>query len=674
MEVLISIVNSQNDLMSFFITTRHYDDLEEEWEKQQYNTIHDDLFESLYANNNFFEMQMEDFKKSIVSEILTDFHKKYLLDNFELFYDMTSGNPLEIRNSLKYSDKDIVKKINAYKKENPMKRNDDIRNFLSIEFVSDCMDTSIYNQAILAILAIVDIELPYSLLLSICKKVFNEIYNTILENYQFDKSLFKLIELQEVEQNVGYRIKNDSDTEIVINCLVNSDNYFEYIEVIANTLFKIGDENPLYYSISLKICCITSTTLGFDYFKQICSKSTNLSASLVHYASQNFQQNFGNITSENVNKYVIPYILIKLLNYGKLEDAYSLCSFLYKKREILNYKSLYLFYLTFVKVLVDLGKFSNADDFSANEIYNELRELNIHDESDKLEVELVGMTVYEHQNDLDNISRCFQNALQIVDKEYIKLNPCILSKFYRNQGLIDFHAYLGEKYIKAIEFAKKIDNNSEQRIMYGTAINNLGLSYFYSEQIDDAIKCFEASRKTLFNVGYEIVRPLNNLACCYFMQGNIQTAHDYINKALEFPFCGVFEQSCVKLNKALILIKSKDFVSALTIINTYINEFEQCAIQDNWIYSNAFLLRGYVNFLLGNYIDASKDYKKSTYYTSRFENDREQLRKNTMFKYCLALESIIETFDVSEILDLNNETYSFFKKPYILCLLAYYVI
>lgn len=673
MEVLISLINSRNDLMSFFITTRHFDDLEDDWERQQYNTIHDDLFEFLYTNN-FFEIQMEDFKKNIVLEILTDFKKQYLLDNFELFYDMTGGNPLEIRNSLKYSDKNIVKKIDSYKKERPLSGSYDTRNFLSVEFVSDCMDTNLYNQTILAVLAILDIEITYTLLFNMCKKIFADIHNITFENYQFDNFLNRLIDIQEIEQNEGYRIKNDSDTEIIINNLINIGNYFDYIEDIAGILFEEGKENSFYYSILLKICCITSTTLGFDYFKQLCARNINLTASIVQYASRNFQQSFDNITSENINTYIIPCVLKKLLNYGKLEEAYSLCNILYKTRNIINPEALYIFYLIFVKILVDLGKFCNDEEYSANNIYDELCSLCIRDASKRLEVELVGMTVYEHQNRLDKISTCFFNALQIVENEYENLDSCILSKFYRNHGLIDFHANLNKKYLQAIEFTKKIENRTEKEIMYGTTMNNLGLSYFYLENIEEAIKCFEISRETLYNAGYEIVRPLNNLACCYFMLDNVPTAHDYINKALEFPFSGIFEQSCVKLNQALVLIKSKDFASAVNILDSFISEYEKNAVQDSWIYSNAFLLRGYADYLLGNYIDASKNYKKSAYHTSRFENEREQLRRQTMLKYCLTFEKVIEPFDINRILDLKNETYSFFKKPYILSLLAYYVI
>lgn len=674
MEVIISLVNSQNDLLSFFITTRHYEDLEDEWERQQYNILHDDLFEFIYCNNNFFEIQMEDFKRNIVSEILKDFDKKYLLDNFEVYYEMTNGNPLEIRNSLQYSDKEIITKIDSFKKENPVKIKNDIRNYLSVEFVSDCMDINTYNSTILSVLAILDIEVSYSLLINICRTIFEKVHGIKFENYLFENSLFGLIKVQEIEQNEGYRIRNDSDTEIVINNIINFGYYFEYIEVIANTLFESGKDNSFYYSLLLKICCITSSTLGFDYFKCICNSGNELTSSIVRYAAQNFQQNIKNITSENINIYVVPHILKKLLNFGNLSDAYSLCVFLYKMRDIMNSQILYFYYITFVKILVDLGKFNDNECYSANKIYDELHTLHITNASNRLEVELVGMTVYEHQNCLEEIKKCFDNASEIVSNSKAILDACVLAKFYRNHGLIDFHANLCEKYLKAIEYSKKIKEPLTQEIMHGTAMNNLGLSYFYSGKINEAIQCFEDSQNILFNAGYEIVRPLNNLACCHFMLGNKQTAYNYIINALEFPFGGVFEHSCVKLNQSLLLIDSKDFKSAFNILDTYIKDYENGVIQDNWIYSNAYLLHGYGDYLLGNYIDASKNYKKSTYYNSRFENEKEQMRRYSMCKYCLSLEGLVESFDISKTIDLTNETCLFYKKPYILNLLAYYVI
>lgn len=674
LEVLISLANSQNNFMSFLITTRHYDDFEEEWERQQYDTIHDDLFEFKYSDNHFFEISINNFKREIVAEILSDFNKNYLLDNLEVFYNMTGGNPLEIRNSLKYTDEEIVKKLETYKKENVMKEKNDIRNYLSVEFVSDCMDDNLYNEIILSVLAILDIETPLDLLIIIVKKILENVQVIRFENYLFDKSLKELIEFQEVELNNGYRIRNDSDTEIIISNIINNGNYFEYIKIISIVLFDHGNENSFYYSLLLKICCITSTTLGFNYFKRICAKDVKLTTGIVQYAAKNFQQCFNNVTSENVNKYVVPHVLIGLLNYGKLKDAFSLCVFLYKVSNIMNENSLYLYYLTFVKILVDLGKFNDSEEYSANKIYAELKDLYITDDSQKLEVELVGMTVYEHQNKKDKIIYCFNNATKIINKTDVQLNACICAKYYRNQGLIDFHANLRIQYLKAIKLSTKIENMTERAIMYGTAMNNLGLSYFYSGEIDMAIKCFEKSRKKLLDIGYEIVRPLNNLACCYFILGNNELAYDYINKALEFPFGGVFEQSCVKLNHSLLLIESMDFTSAQDILDTFIKEYENNATQDNWIYSNAYLLQGYADYLLGNYIEAGKSYKKSTYYDSRFENAKEQLRRTTMYKYCLALDGLIEQFPIDEIIDLKNQSYSFYKKPYVLNLLAYYVI
>ena len=202
----------------------------------------------------------------------------------------------------------------------------------------------------------------------------------------------------------------------------------------------------------------------------------------------------------------------------------------------------------------------------------------------------------------------------------------------------------------------------------------MGLSYFYSEEIHDAIKCFVTAKEILFDAGYEIVRPLNNIACCHIMLGDIQTGQSYINKALEYPFCGTFERSSAQLNQALALIKLNDIKSAIKILDCFIDEYKTSATKDGWIYSNAFLLRGYANYVLGNNIEASNDYKHSKFYVSRFENEREQLRRDAMLKHCLYLESIIPEDGASGIIDLNNDTFSFYKKPFILCLLAYYVI
>lgn len=672
-EVLISVMNSKKNIMSFFITTRHYDDLEEEWEKQQYNIIHDEMFECIFCNN-FYEVRMSDFKKEIVYEILKDYQRNYLLDNFDIFFKITNGNPLEIRNSLKYSDTDIQEKIKMYKKENSITEKNNIYNFVSIEFVSDCMDSNLYNQSILAILAIIDMEIPITLLIKICKEIFEQIHHICFENYNFEKSITELMNESEIQKNSGYQINIDSHTDIIINNLINNDTYYEYVKIIANILYENGCENQLYYCILLKICTVTSSVLGFEYFKQMCLKDISFNANLIHYASLNFRQCFNNVSSENINNIVIDYILYNLLNYGKLEEANKLCQFLYININLMSKTSLYKYYSAFVKVLVDLGEFNNNTKYNANTIYQELCQLEIQDYSHELERNLIGMTVYEHQNNFKKIYECYEAALQIVKIEPQNIDNVILSKFYRNKGLVQFHANLIDEYTRALDYAQKIENNTDKKIMYGTAMNNLGLAYFYSEKIDDAIKCFEISQNTLFDIGYEIVRPLNNLACCYFINQNITSAYDCINKALEYPFCGLFEQSCARLNQALILTELKDFESAQKILDNFIEEFEKNPKQDNWVYSNAYLLRGYLYYIKNDFIFAYKDYKKSTYYSSRFENDREQLRRTVMSEYCLSLESITNKFDIDQKIDLNGVTHSFYKKPYILCLLAYYVI
>ncbi|KAI4446755.1 hypothetical protein C823_001273 [Eubacterium plexicaudatum ASF492] len=82
---------------------------------------------------------------------------------------------------------------------------------------------------------------------------------------------------------------------------------------------------------------------------------------------------------------------------------------------------------------------------------------------------------------------------------------------------------------------------NDKNIMMGTCHNNLGLSYFYSGDIEEALECFERSYHFLQDANYDLLRVLNNISMCYLMLNDFSASYDFILKAKCIPLKGIFE-------------------------------------------------------------------------------------------------------------------------------------
>jgi len=148
---------------------------------------------------------------------------------------------------------------------------------------------------------------------------------------------------------------------------------------------------------------------------------------------------------------------------------------------------------------------------------------------------------YMKQNDYNNAARDFRQA--------IKSNPK-RPEAYNYLGVV--YTRLGE-YDKAIQILKKITDNKSFNGYY-KAFNNLGIAYYYTQQLEKAKIAFEYAGK----YGYENEDYFNNLGFIYYLENNQKKALTLQKKALEInPI-----DPNTYINRANAYLKSKDSTQA----------------------------------------------------------------------------------------------------------------
>ena len=300
-----------------------------------------------------------------------------------------------------------------------------------------------------------------------------------------------------------------------------------------------------------------------------------------------------------------------------------------------------------IKVVIDSDKIDNW--LNRERQYNyELIEQNIKLQKDRdaldKEVTLLRKQLSKGNNEDKNI---LKKSLEISDRNFLSLqkleegNRLFEEKKYiesidlcsqaigLNEQNADAYASRGRaygmqyNYKQAMsDFSKAIDIDSNAAIAY----NGRGLIYVelgnYNQGVADLYKAI--------SINPQYAMPHNNLAIAFGKQGDYKKAMEELNKAIEidprlsiaysnrgnvYNDLGDYEKAIVELNKA-ISIDAYNY-KAYTIrgivygkIGQYqkaIDNFDK-AISINNRFAAAYHFRGYVNEILGNKIQANKDY------------------------------------------------------------------
>ena len=653
---LKSVLIQNRNNISLFITTRRRTDLD----KKFYNRISDltDLINGAYPEINCLNEVIHDFDFDTFCTILKKHQRDVFNSNLKLLHEITKGNPLEINNFIKESDTEILERINDYK-GNKHLTNEEYS--FTTERNVYYLNINYYNASILSALSIYGLSLDDALLQQLSKTLVKNIYKYSFSYTDYINSIQKLADSEIIKSEKSISFCHDSSQKIILEYLKTNGDFTRMASTIADSLRLNNTLDTAIICSILRLYSESEPQKGVSYYIDL-DFGLQKKNDIVKLASICFINDFGSISDSEMESYCVDIFMPSLFQSASLQEAYNLGVVLVRRLNGLTLKGKQKFLSIFIKILVELGRFEG--ELSANELFSELCSMiDENDTSGKLEIYLTGMMVFEHQGRFDEIKQCFSKIRKMEIDDTISYS--LLSRLYRATGLVYFHADLKDNYNKAIDYAKNVDNDVERFLLLGSCYNNRGLTSFYSGKIDEAKEFFDKARKQLWETEYETLRPLNNLACCEMALGNLDDAYHLLVEALSQPFCGVFEMASADLNRALVLFWQGDVEGATQILKKYTDEYEQGTPKlDGWIYSNAFLNQGYIALMSGDYEYADRLYEKSTFYKSRFRPGAENERRLQFAK----------TSRERQQPKLPVGNFDFFDTPYILSLLAYYII
>lgn len=679
LKTLNSILNkiakgSYNFKLSLAITTRNSKSLTSD-ERENYNSAFK-VFENCF--NKIYTIAINNFDFNTTQQLIVSQKRFFLEENIKKIYEITGGNPLELTQTLRFSDEEVKRILNSYTYPDSMVHK---KNYFSQEMVSTLYKENENFLYIVNILSVLGCSISTQAIIKIARIVAVEIYKDDIITLDFINSINILIDREIIKENIdGLSIFHDSMKSLVVEYLRESGEYAQYVKVISNTLLLMEDtlkfsklKSNIYFALNL--LKNVDAKKAFDDFVKIyndCSKT--VTGELFEIGAECFCMDISNYNIETINTIVVGEILPNLFSLGKLQIAKRICDYIYDIRLKLT-SDMYVQYLFYyIKILVEMSILvSNENTLTATTLFEELRGVKISNKDTKLQVLILGMSIYEHLLDFNNINNLYNEADELLQSSN-NISLMTLAKFYRNKGLVFSHRVLIDDYKKAYKYSCDMNSGAKKQIMKGTTLNNLGLSYFYSGSIKKALACFSSAQKYLEDVGCETSRILNNIALCYYLLGDNTAAFMHISNALSTKIEGNFINTGMKTNYALILYSLGKEERAINILDSVINTYhfadDKCL--DEVVYSAAMLNRAYIHINNGEFLDAVKLIKESSIQTYRFDNDLQQKKRTDIINYCLQNENLISNTPID--IDLSNTTMNIFCKPYSLMPFAYYVI
>ena len=677
LETILSKLKSSNKYsfsISFFITTRDRKSLESN-DKNNYDKIETDFFNEFFSLN--YQIPLKNFKQTTIREAIYEENRHGLIKYVESIYRITEGNPQEFTQTLKFEDKEIIQRINNISVHNEASKQDS--NYFTRELLETLSISNEYALLIIGIASVVEKNLNPQLLLSICINCSTQMNKKTFNYVEYENAIVLLKEKSIIIEEDFICVKHDSTKNLMIEYLYETGD----IEIIGNAIAECFINDTLakdeYYLSRIKVALGILQSINpyhcFEMFdKLILDDRRNYSPDNIEIVATSICRCFKSINAFQINNIIIPKILQSLVSTAKYHTANTLCEILNARFNDMSAQNKIIFLTCYAKVLIDLGliRKNKSRNSCAIDVVDTLI-AHSQDDSELLLAYLLKMSAHEHVLEFQEIKEVYEKASEIVNQSK-SLNLVSLSKFYRNKGLVTFHAELEESYLKAYEYALKIEDNNLCNIMKGTSLNNLGLSYFYQGEIEKALQCFKESYKHLSLGGYDLLRVTNNISICYFMMGDFENSYKYITIAKSIPLKGVFEEICVDVNLSLNMYKRGQVDEAKERLNRIIEEYEYKSIQtDTVAYSAATINRGYIEFLEENYIDAYKLFKTSKKHKYKNANELEQEKRDFLCNLSLQKENIIQS-SPKEYIDFTETTNDIFKRPYALILLAFYVI
>ena len=665
LKVLLNIAKykNNNDLkISIIILTRPIDELNSS--KENYHLLECTL-KDIYEDIKYIRIKNFDYKAT--QEYIKIMDKNYVSEITHNIFRITSGNPQELFQALKFNDCDLNDIIQI---ETQITNN----NFVSSELIIKLASDNSYVLPIISAISLIQQKMKISWLTiitkSFCRYVLEESFNTI----KFDSCIKKLQDLNVLEINVDIiDVVHDSLKETAIDYIKNSGEYADYLKCLTDSIGKnLGEDSAFIKELMYLYSEFDSFKCFKLFIEYYCDDVHLLDGSIIKLVAQVLARETNLYTIENITKYIVPIIIDKCIQLSYYDLGYTICSFIYYKQDALSLDVRFKYLICFAKILIDKGLLQKGNNFNAIDIIECITSLPNLNSDQKIESYIVAMSAYEHVLDFDKINKYSILAKQLIDHETV--DALYHAMYLRNQGLVKSHRVLGQHYLQAIECSKEIEKEYERNLMLGTCYNNLGLHYLYIADIENALQHFKNSKNYLDEIGYDTFRVLNNIAICYMLIGQNEAAYNYLLHAKWMNINCVFEKLCIESNISILEYKQGNFDVAKDIISNIISDYEKDVKQttDNLVYSSAMVNMAYFYFAEGNFANSADLYKKSMFFDYRYNDDLQKKKRQDMINLCVYHLGFGDK-QINDI-DLEDNHSNVFQKMYAPIAFAYYII
>lgn len=591
-------------------------------------------------------------------------NKSTILKKSTTIYRITKGNPQELYQALKIDNDDLLE-LCERENENSLIMP------VSNELILNITGKNVCVLPILACISIMHTEisrfwLPVLVQL-ICKRL-----HILFSSSGYDESIILLKENDLIsDKNDKMIIVHDSIKELVRNFLHENGEYFIYMDSITEGL-KTCNEYPnvmkeifyLYSDYNPKKC--------FGFFVENYISESILDTDIYKVVADSLMRELSLFTIDNLNNFIIPIILKECTFLSLYNKAYELCCIIYPVKNKLKAKIKFQYMILFSKILIDMALLDTNQKYNAISIVNEALQIENISADERIEAHLLAMSAYEHILDFDNIE--INNAKATSIYLHGSVSDYLKAMYLRNQGLVQSHISLKESYKKAVDYAEKIDDFRQKNLMLGTCHNNLGLSYWYDNDVSNAKDHFYIAKQYLESIGYDTFRVLNNISMCYLLEGNTLKAYKFLLQAKALNIDCIFEKLCIQSNLSIIEWELGQKESAKQIANDIYNEYinNQNQTTDGLVYSSAMVNLGYFSFCEENYIDAADKYKKAQFFKYRYNNKEQLKKRQAMVDICLSKADLLPQKEID--IHLSNNPKGVFECMYAPINFAYYII
>lgn len=661
--------------ISIFLDIREKSGLNEDETRNYLN-----IFRTLsFLYPDFKTIYLSNFDLPTTQEIIRETKRYYLIKQIPLLYQVTEGNPMELEQTIRFSDERVQDILQKELRSNGTFPREDT---FTLERISELYFQKPIHAVILSILTILRHRISAQLLFQCTTNLYPILLNDVCLYPDFLSALIYLEKKKCITRNISRNqlaLTHDSIYQTVLDYLYQNSDYVVYSNSIADTLLHAECDTFLkeetQHLIALNLLCEVDAPKCLRCLQKLYHQSgESLEPEFFSTGAEAFCSTYLEHGQEFIH-FAINVILPRLVESTSLSAAQQLSHTIFLDFDrCLSPAEQITYLINYVKVQVDLSVVGDTPESAAN-LFEKLYQCPCDDQNQKLQILLLGMSTYEHLLNHDKIKALYFEAAEFVEQESETILPASMALFHRNKGLCFPHSELKYDYFQSLRYSVCIPNLAHRHLAFGTSMNNLGLSYFYKGRIRSAIRAFSFAKEDLGRVGYNTARISNNIGTCYYILHEWQAAYQHFSSAASAQTDGIFMSTCIQTNLALVLCALGKKESAKAILDSLINEYYQGKLRshDTLIYCAAMINRGYIAFQDKEYFKAADYYHKSLIHTYRYQNEEQTKKRESMRDLSIQL-GLNPTLHIESDLDLEDTSLDIYKKPYSLIPFAFYVI